>query len=82
MPHDAIWLVILATTGAILGSAVSFLTRVGFLRSFLTGIIVAVGLGLLLQWAGIRLPFQGTLVAFVRAALDQISGLFAQLVRR
>jgi len=80
--QDAIWLVILATIGAIAGSAVSFLTRVGFLRSFLVGIIVAVVLGLLLRWAGIRLPFQGALTAFVRGALDQISGLFAQLVRR
>ena len=36
MPQDAIWLVILATMGAIGGSVVSFLTRAGFLRSFLT----------------------------------------------
>lgn len=82
MPHDAIWLLILATMGAIVGSAVSFLTRVGFLRAFLSGIIVAVGLGLLLQWAGIRLPFQAALTFFVRDVVDQISGLFAQLVRR
>lgn len=82
MPHDAIWLLILATMGAIVGSAASFLTGLGFLRAFLGGIIIAVGFGLLLQWAHIQLPFQTALTFFVRDVVDQISGLFAQLVRR
>ena len=82
MTPDAIWLVILATMGAIAGSIASFFFRTAFLRSFMVGVVGALALGLLLQWMHVRLPFEGALVALVRGAGEQISGLFAQLVRR
>ena len=81
MPRDLTWYVTLAVIGVILGSLASFAFRGGLFRNVVIGVFATLGLGLVLEAAGIHLPFEPWLKAVVNDTLGAMGRFFEQLVR-
>lgn len=81
MSRDPTWYVTLAVIGVIAGSVASFGLRGNMLRNITIGVFLALGIGLLLEWQGITLPFEPWLKRLLNDTLGAMGRFFGQLVK-
>ncbi|MEQ1900471.1 MAG: hypothetical protein ABL866_07035 [Devosia sp.] len=79
---NAGWLLTLAIVGVVIGSLATLIFRTPLFRSIMLCVILTIITALVLDWAGINLPFQSWARDFVNDTLGALSRFLKGLTNR
>lgn len=79
---NAGWLLTLVIVGVVIGSLSTLVFRTPLFRSMILCVILTIVTALILDWAGINLPFQSWMRDFVNETLGAVSRFFKGLTNR